>query len=234
MEKGLITRYLAGYIAEMNGSEYVSKRVRALLHRYLAWDYCYNAFSEAMVRGKNNGEKEINLLALNLYAYLGTYGMLRGSSALLQKNYKVCISVARELINSDNRELCGNDFCESSFNFDRYWMRIFTLKYRLDFLLKGLTGRKPSDALLSKIMMGALGCVPAFDKYVLRGMRWLGFTNVCFDEKTIRALVKFYAENEELRQVLPKVNGMDVPYPPMKRVDMFFWMIGKEIEEKKR
>ena len=63
--------------------------------RYLSWQHCYNAFTT------NRGgldENTFDYLALHLAFYLASWGMYRGSSFLLQKDYKVHIPVVKILI----------------------------------------------------------------------------------------------------------------------------------------
>ena len=52
--------------------------------RYRSWEYCYKAFHDA--RGNTNAD--VDYLSLQLAFYLASWGMYRGSSFLLQKDYK--------------------------------------------------------------------------------------------------------------------------------------------------
>ena len=58
--------------------------------RYLSWKHCYRAFGEN--RNKTD-DLTVDYLALHLAFYLASWGMYRGSSFLLQKDYKVHIPV---------------------------------------------------------------------------------------------------------------------------------------------
>lgn len=60
--------------------------------RYLSWEHCYKVFLE---NRDANDEQAINHLALHLAFYLASWGMYRGSSFLLQKDYKVHIPVVK-------------------------------------------------------------------------------------------------------------------------------------------
>lgn len=57
--------------------------------RYRSWEHCYSNFYHA--RGKDNAD--LDYLSLQLAFYLASWGMYRGSSFLLQKDYKVHIPV---------------------------------------------------------------------------------------------------------------------------------------------
>ena len=50
--------------------------------RYRSWEYCYSSFGEA-----RTGTIDVDYLSLQLAFYLASWGMYRGSSFLLQKDY---------------------------------------------------------------------------------------------------------------------------------------------------
>lgn len=62
--------------------------------RYRSWEHCYSNFCHARERD----EVDYDYLSLQLAFYLASWGMYRGSSFLLQKDYKVHIPVVEELL----------------------------------------------------------------------------------------------------------------------------------------
>lgn len=62
--------------------------------RYRSWEHCYSNFCHARERA----DADYNYLSLQLAFYLASWGMYRGSSFLLQKDYKVHIPVVKELL----------------------------------------------------------------------------------------------------------------------------------------
>ena len=62
--------------------------------RFRSWEYCYSAFCDA----REDADPDIDYLSLMLAFYLASWGMYRGSSFLLQKDYKVHIPVVKELL----------------------------------------------------------------------------------------------------------------------------------------
>lgn len=60
--------------------------------RYHSWEYCYSAFFNA----RKIEIPDIDYLSLQLSFYLASWGMYRGSSFLLQKDYKIHIPVVKE------------------------------------------------------------------------------------------------------------------------------------------
>ena len=95
--------------------------------------------------------------------------MYRGSAFLLQKDYKVHIPVVKELLNEKYDALAGidciglkddsnqklmqdiNSFLERYYDRIRHEVKEQELKNKLSF------------TLITKILMGTLGCVPAYE-----------------------------------------------------------------------
>ena len=63
--------------------------------RYRSWEHCYSHF----IKARGSQEVDYDYLSLQLAFYLASWGMYRGSSFLLQKDYKVHIPVVKELLN---------------------------------------------------------------------------------------------------------------------------------------
>ena len=72
--------------------DYFDETIKDIHGRYMSWRYCYKAFSE---RRNEVDEQTIDYLALHLAFYLASWGMYRGSSFLLQKDYKIHIPIVR-------------------------------------------------------------------------------------------------------------------------------------------
>lgn len=71
-------------------------------NRYNSWRYCFEAFDDINL--------DDDVLALNLAFYLTSWGMYRGSSGLLQKDYKVHIEAVKLIRNHyDLRCSLNND-----------------------------------------------------------------------------------------------------------------------------
>ena len=58
--------------------------------RYKSWEHCHRAFLEN--RDYTN-DGQVDYLALHLAFYLASWGMLRGNSFLLQKDYRIHLPV---------------------------------------------------------------------------------------------------------------------------------------------
>lgn len=162
--------------------------------RYRSWEHCYSHFIKA--RGSN--DVDYDYLSLQLAFYLASWGMYRGSSFLLQKDYKVHIPVVKELLSEKYDVLAGikcvsfreksnqqllldiNSFLGLYYDKIRREVKEQELKNQLSF------------TLITKILMGTLGCVPAYDRYFIAGIKNQKVATGNYNLKSIMQLVDFY------------------------------------------
>ena len=86
-----------------------------------------------------------------------------------------------------------------------------------------------SQVLITKILMGTLGCVPAYDRFFGIGAKYLGLEKDTYQEKSLRELADFYeAHNDRLEEARRGMQCEDLTYPQMKLLDMGFWQVGFE------
>lgn len=71
--------------------------------RYRSWEHCYSHF----IKARGSKEVDYDYLSLQLAFYLASWGMYRGSSFLLQKDYRVHIPVVKELLSEKYDALVG-------------------------------------------------------------------------------------------------------------------------------
>lgn len=204
--------------------------------RFRSWEHCYKSFYDA----RKNDNQDYDYLSLQLAFYLASWGMYRGSSFLLQKDYKVHIPVVKEIMKNEYDCLLGvacadfrkedvqskleklNDTLSSYYDDIRKSVKDINIK-------KGL-----SATLLTKILLGTLGCVPAYDRYFIEGIKDQKVTTGIYNTRSLLGLVDFYKENyAQLERVRKGMHVYDLKYPQMKLLDMGFWQIGFEIEFRK-
>lgn len=193
--------------------------------RYLSWEHCYRAFLEN--RNKTD-DQTVDYLALHLAFYLASWGMYRGSSFLLQKDYKVHIPIIQIIQEKRYYPLCGisaEELCK-----EENLQLLGEIGARIR---KCYAEERPSfadevnhatDTLITKILLGTLGCVPAYDRYYMQAVKKHHISNGKYNKNSIYSVAKFYCDNldvfEKLRQELSK---RGIEYPPMKLMDMCFW-----------
>lgn len=229
-------------------------------HRYCSWEHCYAQFYEA----RQNSEKpNVDNLSLHLAFYLASWGMYRGSSFLLQYDYTIHTFVVEEILKQkydkllglecnelNNEEICSLlDELNTKIKeiYDPFRSKVKKPKEKKDPSQDNL--QDISNILVSKILLGTLGCVPAYDRFFVKAV-----TNI--DEETkkkvttrnynivsLKKLIKFYEEHqerlEELRSKFLIENEFNedkktLLYPQMKVLDMGFWKIGFDLSKESK
>ena len=196
---------------------------------------CYENFYMARKWAK----VDVEYLSLHLAFYLASWGMYRGSSFLIEKDYKVHIPVVGEILKAEYDILC-NVTCDelqdknTREQLDKLTDFIREYYYNVREDVKGAGVKEPISAtLITKILMGTLGCVPAYDKYFVKGLKSIGNIKAAYNMNSVKELAQFYKDNLELLEEKRKeLKVGDIIYPQMKLLDMGFWQIGKSAEEK--
>jgi len=189
--------------------------------RYKSWEHCYNIFN-------NNDEISKNILCLHLAFYLSSWGMYRGSSFLLQKDYLVHKPIVEILLNKkydvlrgiNAQDLKEDDNLELVFELKRKIIDAYSIQENC---------HKPTDTLITKILLGTLGCVPAYDRLLTDGLRNENITIFSFNKRSIKQLAQYYLDNQnEFENIQKDFNMTGIDYPQMKLIDMYFWKVGFE------
>ncbi|HEM3617947.1 TPA: hypothetical protein U1C83_001840 [Streptococcus suis] len=82
--------------------------------------------------------------------------------------------------------------------------------------------------------MGTLGCVPAYDRYFIAGIKNKKVATGNYNIKSIMQLVDFYEKNaDQLEYAREKMEIEGLLYPQMKMIDMGFWQIGFDLDTNK-
>ncbi len=204
---------------------YIDQIVRDEFHRYRSWDHCHHAFAESEKNERH---------ALELAFYLASWGMYRGSGGLLQKNHLIHRGAVDILFSNEWTTLkCSQENEVTKNHIDK----IISLKQKLSahyqaipFTRSGSEEKaiSPTDTLLSKIMLGSFGCVPAYDRYFVTGLKIIGMQYRNFDAASLRELFDFADKNYQEVKIAQQ-NVQDKAgryYPVMKILDMFFWQVG--------
>ena len=95
--------------------------------------------------------------------------------------------------------------------------------------VKGVIKSNISSTLITKVLMGTMGCVPAYDQYFVKGLKKLGIASGIFGSESIKEVSKFYMKYEKIFENVRrriKVKGSDMLYPQMKILDMGMWQYG--------
>ncbi|HXQ72767.1 MAG TPA: hypothetical protein VN844_19875 [Pyrinomonadaceae bacterium] len=210
-----------------NLNEYLRERDQTA--RYTSSDYCFNyfqAYRDADTISQISSPNNLELSCVQLGFYLASWGMLRASSTLLQKSMKHYVPVIRTIASTRPElwKIDSHDYTDSN---------IASLTQIAERLRSSLHDGA-SDILITKIMLGVFGCVPAFDNYFCSGFRTWSMSS-----KALRRIGSYYKENSEI------IDNYRVPtidfstgkptkrkYTRAKVIDMIFWIKG--LSEAKR
>ena len=199
--------------------------------RSRSWEHCYRAFRDA----RTDPSPDYDYLSLHLAFYLASWGMYRGSSFLLQKDYKVHTPIVKEILKPEYDCLFGLA-CADLRNSD-VWAQLTKLydKIAAHFhpIREEIAGHEVttpvSPVLITKILMGTLGCVPAYDRFFQDGVAKYKVTTQEYSRNSVLRLADFYeAHNDRLEEARRGMRTEDLTYPQMKLLDMGFWQIGFE------
>ena len=199
--------------------------------RSRSWEHCYRVFRDA----RTAPSPDYDYLSLHLAFYLASWGMYRGSCFILQKDYKVHTPIVEEILKPEYDCLFGLA-CADVRNSD-VWAQYTKLYDKIDAyfdpIREKVAGRKVttpvSPVLITKILMGTLGCVPAYDRFFEEGARYLGLEKKTYHENSLLELADIYEEhNNRLEEARRGMRTEDLIYPQMKLLDMGFWQIGFE------
>ena len=203
--------------------------------RSRSWEHCYRVFRDARI----DPSPDCDYLSLHLAFYLASWGMYRGSSFLLQKDYKVLVPIVEKILKPEYDCLFGVACADLRNDDIRAQLKKLydDIAEHFDPIRKEVAGREVttpvSPVLITKILMGTLGCVPAYDSFFQDGAKYLGLEHNSYKEKSLRELADIYeAHNDRLEEARRGMRVGDLIYPQMKLLDMGFWQVGYDQETK--
>ncbi len=218
--------------------------------RYKSWEYCHKIFLQMHKKGYNAlSEEDFDYLALNLAFFLASWGMYRGSSFLLQRDYKTHIPAVRIIMEEKYGPLW--DFDPSTKDVKDAYNLLFRndtdqndrgLYFRLEYsylkkIEKGsfeanpieiedkkktaTKEAKPTDTLITKILLATLACIPAFDTFFKKACKEI---KPSISDKPIKAFLDLCEFAKRYSWEL-QFKCKDVYHPPMKVLDLYFWRV---------
>ena len=199
--------------------------------RSRSWEHCYRVFRDA----RTDPSPDCDYLSLHLAFYLASWGMYRGSSFLLQKDYKVLSPIVEKVLKPEYDCLFGlacTGLREAEVQGSLEKLSD-CISAHFQPIRDEVAGRKVassvSPVLITKILMGTLGCVPAYDRFFQDGVATYKVTTREYSRNSLLKLVGFYEEhNDRLEEARRGMQTDELIYPQMKLLDMGFWQIGFE------
>ena len=200
--------------------------------RYLSWEHCYSYFYENRVFSTS---KAMSFACLHLAWYLASWGMLR-NSFLMQNDYLIHMDVIELLFSKEYSSLFGIVIDKNINKTEEYLDKVFSLAGKIREAYAPYAKKcnaDITDTLITKVLLGTLGCVPAYDRFFKNGLRITEIASQSFTKESLRSLVGFYNLNDVLYGDISFEINKKIKYPPMKIIDMCFWQIGYEASEDK-
>ena len=196
--------------------------------RYTSFDYCYNYF-----RPSNNITQDIEKGCLVLGFYLASWGMFRGSSFLLQKSAKHFEPTIRYIAALDKSvwEIDVDSYDENNIQ--------TIIKIYSDIKTRLINKKNADLTLITKILLGVFGFIPAFDNFFCNSFRAIaegqcGFRSV--NQKSLSFIKTFYEANKTTIDRLSDetfttdfITGRKTTlnYPKAKIIDMYGFTAGQ-------
>lgn len=192
--------------------------------RYASFDYCYYYFRQSSSKDLLE-DMEKSCLAIGFY--LSSWGMLRGSSFLLNKSAKYYEPLINYIAAKD-KKVWNIDID----NYNKENINTICEIYK-DIKDKTIENGNSHLTLVTKIMLGVFGFVPAFDNYFGNTFRDIFSDNCGFrslNPKSLECIQRFYACNkEEINRLSDQIFVIDfsngkktkISYPKSKIIDMY-------------
>ena len=193
--------------------------------RDASFDYCFNyfqTFREQHTVEQMASPAHLRESCFQLGFYLASWGMLRGSSFLSKKSAKFYVPIIETIANANPLLWDIDAHCYTTDNI----ALILTFKEEVAQAL-GKTNN-PSDILVTKIMLGVFGNVPAFDDYFTKG-----FSVSSFGKRALEEVAHFYEARKAVIEQF-RVPTLDFEtgqptrrlYSRAKIIDMNFFIAG--------
>jgi hypothetical protein len=193
--------------------------------RYASFDYCFNYFQshreEDRLDDLLNGDA-LQLSCLHLGFYLASWGMLRGKAKLLKRSVRAYVPVVEALVAAPAHLW--------TLDVDGYDETAIKELSAFGKQLRPTLHDRASDVLVTKVLLGTMGCVPAFDRYFRKGFRCS-----TFGPKALRRIGQFYREHTDAIEAgRERTLNFDTGQPTQRRytrakvIDMIFFVEGEQ------
>jgi hypothetical protein len=210
---------------------------RSPVERAASFDYCFNYFQGFRACDEINAlasPLNIEVSCLHLGYYLASWGMLRGSTVLHTKSYRFFIPVIRAIAREPDAvwEIDVDKYTDANI------AKLMELKNRMSSAMSvdssaGNPATVPTETLVTKVILGVFGSVPAFDTFFKRGFRTVTDKAVKMDPRTLGVIRDFYTANaaavdQQRAKTLDFASGRptSLHYTRAKVIDMVFLIEG--------
>jgi hypothetical protein len=201
-------------------------------HRYRSWEHCYRYFRKAT---RDSDSFDHDHAALHLGFYLASWGMYRGSSFLLQHDYTIHSAVVERLVAPQFSTLWEDDLRNVGTDPElvaAILKAVDTIREAYQTFARSAESDGASDTLVTKVVLGTFGCLPACDRFFIDGWKSAGNQYSYLNAKFVNRLISFSRTHiSDLRGEQARIEQIGgLRYPIMKLVDMYFWQSGLNLD----
>jgi hypothetical protein len=197
-------------------------------HRYRSWEHCFRYFHRSTPQAIAADRDQA---ALQLGFYLASWGMYRGSSFLLQHAYTAHLAVIGQLVAPQFSILWEQEFGAR----DEDVKLVPIIHSAIEAVRQSYEPfGNATDTLVTKVILGTLGCLPACDRYFKEGFKNAGLKFTSVNDQFVDQVLQFCRHNiDELVIEQARIKASSgISYPLMKLIDMYFWQIGSELDRR--
>ena len=206
------------------------KKAREEEHsRLRSWEHCFGQFKDAL-KSEKRDEETADYLSLHLGFYLASWGMMRNSD-LMGYDYKIHIPLVKAIL--DFPDLCGKnpeDFCDEKDGAALLGQMEELYECVKDHCAQFCHAKtyEASGTLMSKIMLGTLGIVPAYDQKVCSVLNAYDIATRDFSMKSFGQFARYFTANhtEVVGRMTEEMQAICPLYTRAKVIDGLLWFIG--------
>lgn len=220
---------MENFSAREVGHQYVTNLLERENQGEWVWYHCYHYFSK--VRYQKLTATDYNMLSLHLSVYLAEEKMYHGSSFILQNSYKSHRPGIELICSPKYHQLSGIKIVElmKPNNLALLFELVEKLKVIYHELRKATYQRSGksepispvSQSLLTKILLGTLGCVPAFDRQATTVFKQVGIEPQSFSKQCLLSIAEFHQkESKAFQELAGSLAVGHIDLPEMKLVDI--------------
>lgn len=198
-------------------------------HRYHSFDFCYSHFRHS----KETGNIDIEKSCFVLWSYLASWGMLRGSSFLMQKNPAYLTELVKWIYEQPQATwlIDVDDYADKK-------KEILSLYAQVKSYLIGEKNHQ-AVTLVTKVLLGVFAIIPAYDRFFKETFSEIageacGFTRP--NETSLDIIAQFYQANKAEIDALSQSHYVvsfdgkrtNYPYSKAKIIDMYGFQVGRD------
>jgi hypothetical protein len=208
-------------------AEIYRKTYRDLRHtRHKSWEHCYSEFRAC---SSHPNETRRRRLSLYLAWYLASFGMLRGNSFLINHDHLIHGPLISKLMTSTFKPLHSEDISAE---------KSIALTLEAAEAIKSAYPQKPTNMLITKILLGIFGTAPAYDYLFKRAIKKYDVCGGTFNRDSLESLWAYYNRHRDRFEPVRESFSKDgILYTPMRVMDICLWQIGydeTELQKKSR